>query len=580
MRHPIVPTFSLLLGAGVSVLLLLGACVPDQPPGLQDPADGHSLGTDQDPSDVDPGQDAAQGQHAGGHTDMNHQEEGAHDHGEAPSDLSQVGRVEFPVSCSPGAVSRFETGVAMFHSFWFPQADSAFQAALEADPGCAMAEWGRAMAQMGNPYAGSIPEARRRTALEALDRAAALEPPTDREQGYIQGARLLFDDQVGSEFERRRAWETAMEELHATYPDDPEAGVFLGLALLANAPPDDTTFVRQLRAAEILEELFQDQPGHPGLAHYIIHAYDTPILADRGLDAALSYADIAPDAPHAQHMPSHIFTRLGMWEHSIEANLRSADASGSDWARVHPWDYLVYAYLQQGRDREAARIVEQAEAAAALAPSPAAAERAYNWQAMPARLTLEREDWAEAAQLEIRGTDPHQAIAIRHFARGVGMARIGELDGARREQETLERIQEALEEEGEGYWARIVEAQALAVSAWIEAGQGDLARGVALADEAATLEELAEKHPVTPGPILPAREMHGELLLLAQRPQEALEVFNRVLEREPNRARATFYAARAAEASGELAAAEQFRSAYRELTAQGDGSRSWDQEAR
>lgn len=545
------PAFPSKLPAGLVLLLLpLWGCVPDRPDRL----------------DVDGGEASSTGAIGSTRTAPA---------GASPGELGGVGRVEFPVSCGPAASAHFESGVAMFHSFWFPQADSAFQAALEVDPECAMAEWGRAMAQMGNPYAGAIPDGRRSTAMASLDRARSLDPPTERERGLVEAARQLFGEGGATDGERRRSWEGALEELHRSHPDDPEITIFLGLALLANAPPDDTTYERQLRAAELLEPLFEERPDHPGLAHYIIHAYDAPTLADRGLAAALSYADIAPAAPHALHMPSHIFTRLGMWDRSIETNLASARASGNDWARIHPWDYLVYAYLQQGRDAEAARIVEAAHAAVSQAPSPEAAAGAYNWQAMPARLALEREDWAAAADLEVHVDRVHQSVAIRHFARGVGLARTGELEGARGERGRLAEIERGLDDAGETYWARVVEAQGLAVEGWILSADRRFDEAVDRMSAAAELEERVEKHPVTPGPILPAREMLGEILLEAGRNAEALEAFQRVLDREPNRGRATYYAGRAARALGDEEEADRYVRAYRELTARGDGTRGW-----
>ncbi len=489
-----------------------------------------------------------------------------------------VGRVHFPVACEPLAQERIEVGLAMFHSFWFGQADEVFQEALALDPTCGMAEWGRAITRMGNPYAGAIPEARRSQAREALDRAEAAGLATPRERDWVAVFRPLFAAD-GSEVTRRLTWEAEMEEMARRHPEDTEAQVFLGLALLAAAPPEDTTFARQLRAAAMLEDLFLHRPDHPGLAHYIIHAYDAPALAERGLDAALRYAEIAPDAPHALHMPSHIFTRLGMWDRSIEVNLRSAAASGGDWERVHAWDYLVYAYLQQGRDREAAGIVDRALAAAEALPEPSLAWNTFNWQAMSARLVLELGDWDNAAALPPTGAGMGPATAVRHFARGLGMARIGDLTGAQMEAGRLEEIRDALELAGEAYWSRIVEAQALAVRGWTHHGQGDTAAALLLLDRAAVLEEEVEKHPVTPGPLLPAREMHGELLLDDGDPVAALASFRRVLEREPHRGRATFLAGLAALEAGDALAAEGYFGAYRELTTRGDGTRSWDRRA-
>jgi tetratricopeptide (TPR) repeat protein len=357
------------------------------------------------------------------------------------------------------------------------------------------------------------------------------------------------------------AHEAAMRAVHQAHPDDAEAAVFLARAAIANAPPTDLEYAKQLEAAALLEPLLGDRPDHPGLAHYIIHAFDAPPIAERGLEAARRYAEIAPDAPHALHMPSHIFTRLGHWDASIETNRRSAAAEPDSNAAVHPMDYLVYAYLQQGRDAEARRVVERA------VQNP---DRfyggiiGYNFAAMPARLALERGRWAEAAALRVPPSGPAYVRAVTHFARAVGAARAGAAGNAAEDVDALAALRDSLSAAGDAYWATVVEAQRLASEAWLAHRGGAPEAALQLARQAAELEETVEKHPVTPGPLLPARELEGDLLLERGRPAEALAAYRATLRREPNRARALHGAARAAEEAGEARAAAEY---YRQLLA-------------
>ncbi|HST60729.1 MAG TPA: hypothetical protein VLK84_18660, partial [Longimicrobium sp.] len=310
-----------------------------------------------------------------------------------------VGTVQFPTSCNATAQPVFERGVAMLHSFWFEEAIRTFGEAAAADPGCAMAHWGAAMTLLGNPFTGMSPaEPQLREALASARRAVELSAgQTPREQGYAAAVLALYDGYETTDHRTRlRAHEAAMESVRAAHPDDAEAAIFYARAVIANAPPTDLTFARQLHAAQLLDPLFRAQPEHPGLAHYTIHAYDAPPIAQQGLEAARRYAGIAPAAPHALHMPSHIFTRLGYWDESIETNRRSAAAEPDSNAAVHPNDYMVYAYLQQGRDREAERVVRRAVQNTDRFYSSVLG---YNYAAMPARFALERGRWDEAAGL-------------------------------------------------------------------------------------------------------------------------------------------------------------------------------------
>jgi tetratricopeptide (TPR) repeat protein len=492
-----------------------------------------------------------------------------HAHGEHGT----LGSLRFPSSCSAAAQPAFERGVAMLHSFWFDQAQRTFEEASAADPaGCAMAQWGVAMTLLGNPFTGASPaEPRLRDALAAA-RAAVDGARTPRERGYAEAALALYQDYAMVDHRTRlRAHEEAMRRLREANPDDPEAAIFYARAVIANAPPSDLTYARQLFAAQILDSLFRVQPDHPGLAHYTIHAYDAPPIAMQGLEAARRYAGIAPAAPHALHMPSHIFTRLGYWDESIETNRRSAAAEPDSNAAVHPNDYLVYAYLQQGRDAEAERVVRRA---VSNTDRFYGTVQAYNYGAMPARLALERGRWADAAALPVPAGAPAHVEAITRFARAVGAARGGSPAAARIEVDALGVLLDSLTARRDTYWATIVGAQRLAAQAWVAHAEGDDAGAVRLAAEAAALEETVEKHPVTPGPILPARELQGELLLELGRPAEARQAYEATLRREPNRARALFGAARAAELAGDAPAARAHYQHLLEVMRDADSGRA------
>jgi tetratricopeptide (TPR) repeat protein len=502
-----------------------------------------------------------------------------HHHGAA---AERLGRVEFPTSCSAAAQPHFERGLALLHSFWWSEAGSGFRAAAEVDPRCAMAYWGMALVHRGNWFAGPPGPDQLAAGLAAAEQAASLEPPTERERDYVAALLTLFRSPEERDHRTRSlAFEETMGRVHERYPGDTEAAVFYALAITANATPDDRSFERQRRSGAILTPIFEQQPEHPGVAHYLIHNYDAPPIAHLGKEAARRYADIAPSVPHAQHMPSHIFTRLGMWEESIRANLASAEAarvyeeaqraSSVSLDRAHAWDYLVYAYLQTGLDREAAGVLDQVRGADAVA----SVATGYAFAAIPARYALERGRWAEAAALEVRPSPGFRASeAITHFARGIGAARGGALAAARIEVDALARIRAGLQERGDAYWSQVVEAQELAVSAWIAHAEGDDTAALRLIGRAAEIEETVGKHPVTPGPILPARELEGDLLMETNRPEEALRAYVAALASEPNRARLVFGAARAAERAGRNGEAAVRYAEYVALMQAGDGERS------
>jgi tetratricopeptide (TPR) repeat protein len=502
-----------------------------------------------------------------------------HDHTHTGAPPERLGRVEFPVSCNAEAQQRFERAMALLHSFWWSEADRAFDNVLEADPGCAMAYWGKALAARENPF-GPIPRAGLERGLAAVARAEALDPPTPRERDYVAAAAVIYRDHERLDHRTRMlAFEEAMQRVHERYPEDPEAAIFYARSLVPNAPFTDRSFERQKRAAELLEPLFLQRPDHPGLAHYLIHAYDVPALAERGTRAAHLYHEIAPSVPHALHMPSHIFTRLGMWKESIEANARSAEAARqyeeenqatlASMDRVHAWDYLVYAYLQLGQDAAAHRLVE--EAIGTRGVTNFAVE--YGLAAIPARYALERGRWAEAARLpRFEAATLPEAAAVRHFARGIGAGRSGDAAGAGREAAALATIAETLRPR-DAYWAQVVEAQRLAVAAWAARAVGDNEEALRLARQAVDLEEQQEKHPVTPGPLLPARELLGDLLLALGRTVEARQAYEQTLEDEPNRARTLHGAARAAELAGDHEAARRHYAQYVQLMAQASDER-------
>jgi tetratricopeptide (TPR) repeat protein len=509
-------------------------------------------------------------------------------HGHHAGAEERLGTVVFETSCNPEAQRRFERSLALLHSFWWSEAERSFQSVLEADPACAIGYWGIALVQRGNWFAGAPSAEALQRGLAAAEQGLSLDLPPSREREYLNAVATLFRDAETRDHRTRSlAYEEAMRELSERYPEDVEASVFYALALTANALPTDRTFERQRRAGEILQPHFERLPDHPGLAHYLIHTYDAPPIAHLGEEAARKYGEIAPSVPHAQHMPSHIFTRLGLWDESIEANSASAEAAREyemaegmttvSFDRAHAWDYLVYAYLQQGRDGAAREVLEQVRnstASASIATD-------YAFAAIPARMELERGEWTAAAGLPVRASPGFIAgEAITHFARGVGAARSGRPESAHVEIAELATIRDQLRARGDTYWSEIVEAQRLSVEAWVAFGAGDSDAALDLVSSAAAIEERIDKHPVTPGPILPAREMEAEMLLLLDRPEDALRTFDAAARLDPNRARNRFGAAQAAEAAGRTAEARSRYEAYLDLMSRADSERPQLQMAR
>jgi len=494
-----------------------------------------------------------------------------HDHaGPAP----KLGTVHFATSCAPAVREEFDRGVALLHSFWFSAAIESFARVLAEDASCRMAHWGIAMSWWSNPFGGFRTPQALKTGAAAVDAAKAVPGGTPRERAYVDAVSELYRD-AATRDQRSRvvAYEKAMEQLVAAYPDDVEARVFYALALGQSALPTDKTYAHQLKAASILEEEFARQPQHPGLAHYIIHSFDVPPLASRGLNAARRYAAIAPDAAHALHMPSHTFTRLGLWQDSIAANLASAAAAHRDSAaaeELHALDYQTYAYLQTAQDGSARQTLDlvpvltpQVAAGGAGNAAPPTAGY-YAAAAIPARYALERAAWAEAAALTPLDSPYAWSAAVSYFARALGKARLGQVEAARQDVERLAALRDTVKAAGDAYWTEQVEIQRLGASAWVALAAGQQTEALTLMREAATREDATEKAAVTPGPIKPARELLGEMLLQVKQPSEALTAFEQTLTKEPNRFRAVYGAAQAATAAGKRVEARAY---YAQLVA-------------
>ncbi|HEX3233430.1 MAG TPA: bacterial transcriptional activator domain-containing protein [Gemmatimonadales bacterium] len=496
------------------------------------------------------------------------QEEEAHQHG-----MGRLGQVHFPVSCTAEAQRRFEHAMAVLHSFWWEEGEQAFNAVIQADSTCAMAYWGLAVNAWGNPFVGGPAGAALRRGVEAAERAASHPAPTRREQGFIAASMALYRDASStSNAVRLQAYADTMARLYRELPRETEVAIYYALALLATAPRTDTSLAQERKAASILAPLFARYPDHPGLAHYTIHATDSPRLASMGLDAARRYARIAPAVPHAQHMPSHIFVRLGLWEETVASN-RKAYEAGANYAKtlelagmtpeeLHTLDYAVYGYLQLGQD-SAARAAVATGQHLVIAPGKDNLVSAYNRTAMAARILLERGDWRAAAEFPASGAaDSGVSVMLRRFTRALGAARSGRPATARVEISALDSLATALAAQHEPYWARVAAIKRDVADAWIRFGLGDTTAALALAREAADGEDVTGKHPVTPAELLPARELQADMLLAAGRYVEAGAAYRATLQREPGRARSLFGLARAAQLAGDRSAA---RTAYRDL---------------
>lgn len=468
-----------------------------------------------------------------------------HDH-PAPEKL---GTVSFPTSCEPEVQQEFNRAVALLHSFAYKAANESFQAVAQKDPHCAIAHWGSAMTHYHQLWDLPPSPADSDAAVHEINQAASLKEASQRELAFIHAISQVFKDATTVPYSTRALnYEAAMHDLAAAHPRDVEAQVFYALALISNASPSDKEHRKQKQAADLLEPLFHEFPDHPGIPHYLIHACDNQELASRGLPAARAYAGIAPSAPHALHMPSHIFTRLGLWNDSIESNLaarRAAQHEDDTGEELHAMDYLVYAYLQSGRDQDAAQVIQQLSAMPNKRMSDF--KIGYAATAMPVRYIVERRKWSDAENVaDPPDTAQPQVVAIAVWARGLGFARTGHSLEAATESEKLRQIEEKLRLSNNNYWAIQVSIMRREIVAWSSQAVNQREEAVATLRSAADDEDAIEKLPVTPGPIIPAREQLGELLLEQSNPAAASQAFETALKNSPGRRGALQGAAQAA----------------------------------
>lgn len=482
----------------------------------------------------------------------------------------RFGTVHFATSCNETAQRRFDRAMRYQHSFWYRASKELFEEVLKADPGCAIAYWGIALSLLYNPHAPP-PPANLPLGLTALQKGQAVGARSQRERDYIDALTVFYTDYDKIPHAVRvQVYLNAMEALARKYPDDDEAQIFYALTLNVAASPNDKTYANQLKGAAILEPIFHRQPRHPGIAHYLIHLYDTPALAPRGLDAARRYAAIAPAAPHALHMPSHIFTRVGAWGESISSNVASARAAkdGKDFGeQMHAMDYLVYAYLQTAQDEKARAVVSDMIAIPDIQPERFVGP--YALAVSPARYALERSDWAGAAELQVRPSRFAYADAVTYFARALGAARGGQSNAAAADIEKLIELREKLRAAKDTYWTEQVDIEWQIARAWVLYAEGQYDDAIKAMSAAADAEDRTEKHPVTPGAPIPARELLGQMLLDHGMAREALFAFEATLKKEPNRFNATAGAAKAAQRLGDKASAKAY---YEKLIGLAEGA--------
>ena len=487
-----------------------------------------------------------------------------HQHeGMAPKD---IGTVNFETSCSPAVKTRFNEAVALLHSFWFQESRDIFNDVLKQDPSCAIAHWGIALTYWGNPFAGQRSPQVIANGKAAIDKGLATGSPSPREKEYLQAVGILFSsNDVTTQRQRVLDYEKAMGRLSVANKTDIEARIFWALSIAQAASPTDKTFARNLQAAEMLETMFKTMPNHPGLAHYIIHSYDVPLLAQKALPAARSYASIAPVVPHALHMPSHTFTRVGYWKESVASNIKSsevAEKTNGIGEAMHARDYMTYAYLQMGMDTQAKENVGHAIRLASVGTggtqgAAGAGPNTFALAAIPARYAMERQQWAEAAVLEARpAPNTPYTEAITHFARAIGAARAGRPVDAAADVEKLAALRDREIEMKDEYWASQVDIQKRGADAWVMFAKGMKDAALKQMRETADMEDLTDKAAVTPGPIAPARELLGYMLLENNQPKEALVEFEAVMKKEPNRFLAIWGAAKSAEGSKQMGKAK------------------------
>ena len=518
-----------------------------------------------------------------------------------PGDMRGVGKVEFAISCAPDVQSEFARGVALLHSFFYEEARRVFTSVAERDPKCAMAQWGIAMSWWHPIWMPPTPD-EMGAGKAAIEKAMAMKSGTDRERGFITALNTYYHTADSSSAapvgqschgpvgprDRVMAYEKAMRQLRDKYPDDFEVQTFYAFAVLSvgYATPNDTSLSKQLEAAAMLEKLWKQQPNHPGVVHYLIHAYDYPQLAQRGLAAAQAYDDIAPWVAHALHMPSHIFTRLGMWDESIEANRASAEASrayaamrrrdASEVEELHALDYMVYSYLQEARDADAKKIVDLAAKVRKTNPDLEFIA-AYALAAIPTRYAFERNDWAAAATLTIPNL-PHWSLfpfleALIEYGHALGRAYMGDVDGARKAIARMRELRDATKDPKFDYFKSHLDLQMQAASGWLTASDGKKQEAIEMLRRAADAEDILGKHPVSPGAFVPIREQLGSLLLELGQSKEAQQEFEAALKIYPGRFRGLYGAALAAEQSGDKRNANRYYAKLAAQTAKSSGSR-------
>ena len=511
-----------------------------------------------------------------------------HDHSKEDHSITvatdALGKVNFPISGSSEAQSRFERGLALMHHMMYVQAEKEFTALANLEPNLAMAHWGIAMTQFHPLWPGQPSEEELKKGWAAAQKAKSLTPPTKREQAYIAAAETFYKDWEGvGHRERIASWEIAQEKVYRANPDDIDAAAFYALSHLATAPRADKDFTHQKEAGALLDKLFAKEPEHPGVLHYTIHAYDNPMLAGRGVAAARAYDKIAPDVPHALHMPTHIFVRRGIWPDAISSNIRSAKAALKYPAKEsishhypHALDYLAYAYLQGAEDKNAEDTLKKLKAKDNYQKTFISA---YALAAIPARYVLERKQWADAAALEVRSPNAFpwekfpQLEAMTYFARGLGAACSGDSATARHAIEMLDALYKSTVNVGRPYWAILVNGQRKTVTAWVAHSEGNKNQALKTMREAADLEDSVDKDPVTPGAVLPARELLGDMLALLGKPAEAIEAYEASLKISPNRFNSLYGAGRAAELAGNSEKAKSYYSKLVQLSTKADSDR-------
>lgn len=477
----------------------------------------------------------------------------------ARADDTALGTVNFETSCNPQAQKLFNQGMLYQHSFWYRASQRTFEDVLKADPECGIAYWGTALSLLWNPHVAP-PAKNLAEGAAAIAKGKSVGAKTARERDYLDALGVMYADFDKVDHRTRIvAYAKAMEQLAQRYPNDDEAQIHYALALNTSASPADKSYASQLKGAAILEPISQRQPDHPGVAHYLIHLYDYPPIAEKGLDAARRYAKIAPAAPHALHMPSHIFTRVGYWSESIASNAeaaRVAKESKDFHDQLHAMDYQVYAYLQLGQDAKAKAVMDEEAGVAGFTETFLAGP--YALAISPARYAVERGDWKAASELQVRPSPLPQVQAISYFARALGAARSGNPDAAKADIAKLAELRDKLRDAKDAYWSEQVDIQRQVAAAWVLYAEGKRDDALAAMSAAADAEDKTEKHPVTPGVPKPARELYGVMLLESGKPAEALAAFEATLKKEPNRLGAYVGAAKAAEKAGDNAKAEQY----------------------